>query len=81
MLSMFILIIQLLGNIEQDEMYKVFNMGIGMTLIVDQQSAESIQKIIESTGLSSARIGTIRENGTGAVQIIWVWVGKNDGYR
>jgi len=51
-------------------MYKVFNMGIGMTLIVDQQSAESTQKIIESTGLSSSRIGTIRENGTGCVQII-----------
>ena len=62
--------IQLLGNIEKDEMYKVFNMGIGMTLIVDQQSAESTQKIIESTGLSSSRIGTIREIGTGCVQII-----------
>lgn len=62
--------IQLLGNIEQDEMYKVFNMGIGMTLIVDQQSAESTQKVIESTGLSSTQIGTIRASGTGSVQII-----------
>lgn len=62
--------IQSLGNIDADEMFKVFNMGIGMVLIVDQQSVESTQKIIDSTGLSSSKIGTVKANGTGSVQIV-----------
>ncbi len=62
--------IQSLGNIDADEMFKVFNMGIGMVLIVDQQSVDSTQTIIDSTGLSSSKIGTIKANGTGSVQIV-----------
>ena len=62
--------IQSLGNIDADEMFKVFNMGIGMVLIVDQQSVDSTQTIIDSTGLSSTQIGTVKANGTGSVQIV-----------
>ena len=62
--------IQSLGNIEPDEMYKVFNMGIGMVLIIDQQSVNSTQQIIDSMGLSSSQIGTIKENGSCSVQLI-----------
>jgi phosphoribosylformylglycinamidine cyclo-ligase len=62
--------IQSLGNIDTDEMFKVFNMGIGMVLIVDQQSVDSTQQIIDLTGLSSVQIGTIKANGTGSVRIV-----------
>jgi phosphoribosylformylglycinamidine cyclo-ligase len=62
--------IQSLGNIDTDEMYKVFNMGIGMVLVIDQQSVNSTQQIIDSMGLSSSQIGTIKENGSGFVQLI-----------
>ena len=62
--------IQSLGNIDTDEMFKVFNMGIGMVLIADQQSVDSTQQIIDSTGLSSVQIGTIKANGTGSVRIV-----------
>ena len=49
-------------------MFKVFNMGIGMVLIVDQQSVDSTQTIIDATGLSSIQIGTVKANGTGSVR-------------
>ena len=62
--------IQSLGNIDENEMYKVFNMGIGMVLILDQQCVDSTTEIVHSMGLSTTRIGTIRENGSGSVQII-----------
>ena len=34
------------GNIVADEMYRVFNMGIGMIVIVDKSSVSDIQKLI-----------------------------------
>jgi phosphoribosylaminoimidazole synthetase len=43
-------LIQQKGNISIDEMYRVFNMGIGMIAIVDQPHAAEIQKrILEPT--------------------------------
>jgi phosphoribosylformylglycinamidine cyclo-ligase/phosphoribosylamine--glycine ligase/phosphoribosylformylglycinamidine cyclo-ligase len=39
-------LIQQKGNISTDEMYRVFNMGIGMIAITDQESLASIQKRI-----------------------------------
>jgi phosphoribosylaminoimidazole (AIR) synthetase len=39
-------LIQQKGNISADEMYRVFNMGIGMIAITDQKSLTSIQKRI-----------------------------------
>jgi phosphoribosylformylglycinamidine cyclo-ligase len=39
-------LIQQLGNLSMDEMYRVFNMGIGMVVIVDRSSASSFQTSI-----------------------------------
>jgi phosphoribosylamine--glycine ligase len=39
-------LIQQKGNISTDEMYRVFNMGIGMVAIVDKSSAADFQKSI-----------------------------------
>jgi len=39
-------LIQKNGNIESVEMYRVFNMGIGMIAIVDKESVAEIQKLI-----------------------------------
>jgi phosphoribosylformylglycinamidine cyclo-ligase len=39
-------LIQQTGNVATDEMYRVFNMGIGMVLIVDKDSVSKIQKLI-----------------------------------
>ena len=39
-------LIQSEGQIATDEMYRVFNMGIGMILIVDKTKVEEVQKRI-----------------------------------
>jgi len=39
-------LIQSEGQIATDEMYRVFNMGIGMVVIVDKTNVEEIQKRI-----------------------------------
>ena len=37
-----------LGNIDNEEMYRAFNMGVGMVFIVDQKSLDSISKILST---------------------------------
>ena len=37
-----------LGEVEEDEMYRTFNMGIGMVFIVDNDYADSIEKALNS---------------------------------
>ena len=37
-----------LGNVEEEEMYQAFNMGIGMVFIVDNDSVDSIEKALKN---------------------------------
>ena len=41
-------ILKELGDVEEDEMYRAFNMGIGMVFIVDNDSVNSIEKALNS---------------------------------
>jgi phosphoribosylformylglycinamidine cyclo-ligase len=47
------------GPVEEDEMYRVFNMGIGYVLIVAEDFADSITKKLESYGEKVYKIGII----------------------
>ena len=47
------------GPVEEDEMYRVFNMGIGYTLIVAEDFADSIAEKLESFGEKVYKIGKI----------------------
>ncbi len=49
--------LQKLGDVDDDEMHRVFNMGIGLVLIVSPFYAESIQKQLEKSGYSCCVIG------------------------
>ena len=46
-------------------MYRVFNMGVGLAIVVSEYYAESIQQQLASTGLESWRIGAVVEGGGG----------------
>ncbi|MHC4406685.1 MAG: phosphoribosylformylglycinamidine cyclo-ligase [Planctomycetota bacterium] len=59
--------IQNLGQIPQDEMDRVFNMGIGLVLIVRPHFAESIRHQLARAGAKSWQIGHVREGPRGAV--------------
>ena len=49
------------GGVTDEEMHHVFNMGIGMVLIVDPQSVPTVQKIATRHGVKSFVIGEIRK--------------------
>ena len=54
------------GPVEESEMYRVFNMGIGYVLIAAEDFAESIQKKLSRYGEKVYKIGRIT-SGTGKV--------------
>jgi phosphoribosylformylglycinamidine cyclo-ligase len=58
--------LQKAGPVEEDEMFKVFNMGIGFVLIVAEDFANSITKKLSRYGERVYRIGRIT-TGTGRV--------------
>jgi len=51
--------IQQKGNISEKDMYGIFNMGIGMALIVAEEDAEDIVNILKTTGEEAAIIGSV----------------------
>ena len=54
------------GPVEEEEMFRVFNMGIGFVLVVAEDFADSITKKLTKFGESVYRIGRIT-TGTGKV--------------
>lgn len=52
--------IQSLGQIATDEMERVFNMGIGMVLVVSHHFADSIRQQLADLGHAAWRIGTVQ---------------------
>src|SRR6266699_3845532 len=56
------------GGVPQDELYQVFNMGIGMTMIVAADSAEKILKQIRKQQYGAWLIGEVRR-GSGVVAL------------
>ena len=57
--------LQNLGEVDDEEMFRVFNMGIGMVAVVSEYYAESVQQQLASHNLSNWKIGSVVE-GTGA---------------
>jgi len=53
--------LQQYGGVADDEMHRVFNCGIGMTVIVSKQNADTAEAGLKRLGETVYRIGTIRE--------------------
>ena len=49
------------GGVADDEMHRVFNCGIGMTVIVSKENADAAEAELKRLGETVYRIGTIRE--------------------
>ncbi len=62
-------VIQKSGNIAEDEMYRVFNMGIGMLVICPPESVEKVKQTLEANGETAVEIGRITA-GCGEVSYI-----------
>jgi phosphoribosylformylglycinamidine cyclo-ligase len=50
-------LIQKLGHISDEEMYRVFNMGIGFVIIVNENDVSGILKILSKYSFKSQIIG------------------------
>ena len=53
------LFLQKLGNIEENEMYNVFNMGIGMILVVDEKDVDNTLSILKEMNENAKVIGKV----------------------
>ncbi len=62
-------LIQEVGNIPDVEMYRTFNMGIGMVLLVDREFAPAVVQRLNQAGESAAIIGEVQK-GPNDVKII-----------
>jgi phosphoribosylformylglycinamidine cyclo-ligase len=56
------------GHVSRDEMYRTFNMGVGMVVITDESGAAAVEASASSANVDAWRLGrTVR--GTGRVRI------------
>jgi phosphoribosylformylglycinamidine cyclo-ligase len=60
--------LQRLGNIDQDEMDRVFNGGIGLAVVVSSYYADKISSMLRDDGLDNWRIGEVIE---GDGDVVW----------
>jgi phosphoribosylformylglycinamidine cyclo-ligase len=52
-------LMQLIGNVSEPEMYRTFNMGVGMVIVCASQDAESIKSHLEQRGDPVYEIGKV----------------------
>jgi len=49
------------GNVEQQEMLRTFNCGIGMVAVIDEQSVNQAQQILDRLGIDSWCLGRVEK--------------------
>jgi phosphoribosylformylglycinamidine cyclo-ligase len=54
--------LQQLGNVETEEMFRVFNMGIGLVLVVSPFYADNIRRMLTLAGHQNWQIGSVKTN-------------------
>ena len=58
-----------LGDIDREEMFRVFNMGIGLVLVTRPHAADGMLDAIAASGFKGHRIGNVRQGETGGVYL------------
>jgi phosphoribosylformylglycinamidine cyclo-ligase len=62
-------LLQKLGDIPRDEMYRVFNMGVGMVAVVPPKATSAVLKTLRKAGETAAVVGRVVK-GDGEVKIL-----------
>ena len=57
------------GNVDNDEMFRAFNMGIGMAVICDGNKAQALAELAAAEDIRMFRIGEVAK-GEGGVEIV-----------
>jgi phosphoribosylformylglycinamidine cyclo-ligase len=59
--------LQKTGRIDQAEMYRTFNCGIGMIVIVPPEHADEAMRLLTARGEAASIIGEVRRGTAGVV--------------
>ena len=54
-------LIQRWGNVDRHEMFRTFNCGVGMILIVDENAVDELAKYLDAAGEKFYKIGRVVE--------------------
>jgi phosphoribosylformylglycinamidine cyclo-ligase len=57
------------GPVDKKEMYRTFNMGIGMTAVVDDADVAAALEALSTSGIAAAKIGEIVEHQEGKARV------------
>ena len=57
------------GNVEPTEMYRTFNCGIGMVLIVNSDKVDGVSEKLESLGEMVIRLGVVETRNSEEAQV------------
>jgi len=63
-------VIQAMGKVEEQEMFRVFNMGIGMIVIVSEKECEDVMERLGGLGERAFILGNIEMRGADEPQVI-----------
>lgn len=63
-------IIQYEANLEDEEMFETFNMGVGFIIVLSSHHVEEASQILTANGLCSSVIGEIAQRGSGSVNVL-----------
>ncbi len=64
-------VLQDAGRIEREEMYRVFNMGIGLVVVCPPDHAGAVLDVLADQGLTGALIGDIRQRPSGGASLVY----------
>ena len=64
-------IIQEMGNVDETEMYRVFNMGIGMMIVVSREESKELVERLEVLGEKAYVIGSVAKRGKNQPSVLF----------
>jgi phosphoribosylformylglycinamidine cyclo-ligase len=60
-------LLQRYGQVGVEEMFRVFNMGLGMCLFVDPEGVGEVLRVLNRSGAKAVPVGTVQKGGSGVV--------------
>jgi phosphoribosylformylglycinamidine cyclo-ligase len=56
-------LMQEIGNVSESDMYRTFNMGVGMVIVCGEEKAEAIRDSLAALEMKCYKIGRVSEGG------------------